>query len=136
MPVDVRNLQHPRRAFMWVALAGPASNLVLALLASLMLRLLPLLPVTVGTLDILTPLFVFTQTFLYLNVLLAVFNMIPVPPLDGSNVVAALLPGPLASRWDELRPFGIFILYGLMFTGMLRLLIGPPSTFLTRLLLL
>ena len=136
VPVDTRYFKDARRDFMWVALAGPASNLVLALLASIVLRALPSLPVTAGTIDILTPLFIFAQTFLYLNVLLAVFNMIPVPPLDGSNVVAALLPAPLARSWDGLRPYGIFVLYGLMFTGVLRMLIGPPSAFLTRLLLL
>lgn len=136
VPVDTRYLKQPKRDFMWIALAGPASNLVLAILSSLVLRVLPYLPVSAGAIDILTPLFIFTQTFLYLNVLLAVFNMIPVPPLDGSNVVAAFLPPNLALTWDRLRPYGIFVLYGLMFTGVLRLLIGPPSVLLTRLLLL
>jgi Zn-dependent protease len=136
VPVDTRNLAQPRRDFMWIALAGPASNLVLALLASIAMRLLPYLPLPAGGLDVITPLFLFTQSFLYINVLLAVFNMIPVPPLDGSNVVAALLPRHLAFQWDRLRPYGIFVLYGLMFTGVLRLLIGPPSAILTRLLLL
>lgn len=136
VPVDVRNLAQPRRDFMWVALAGPASNLVLALAASLLLRALPYLPLGAGAIDVLTPLAIFAQQFLFINVLLAVFNMIPVPPLDGSNVVAALLPRGLALRWDQLRPYGIFILYGLMFTGLLRVLIGPPSAFLMGLLLL
>ncbi len=136
VPVDVRNLKHPRRDFMWIALAGPASNLALALLASVALRLLPWLPVGAGGIEIVTPLVVFAQQFLFLNVLLAVFNMIPVPPLDGSNVVAALLPQGLARQWDQLRPYGIFILYGLMFTGVLRTLIYPPSAFLMGLLLL
>lgn len=136
VPVDVRNLAHPRRDFMWIALAGPASNLVLAVLASVLLRLLPYMPVSAGALDVITPLTVFGQRFLFLNVLLAVFNMIPVPPLDGSNVVAALLPHGLARQWDQLRPYGIFVLYGLMFTGVLWTLIGPPSAFLMGLLLL
>lgn len=136
VPVDFRYLQHPRRDFMWIALAGPASNIVLAILASILLRSLVFLPPSVGAIDILTPLFEFAQSFLFINVLLAVFNMIPVPPLDGSNVVAAWLPRDLAYKWDQIRPYGIFILYGLMFTGVLRLIIGPPSAFLTSLLLL
>ena len=136
VPVDTRNLAHPRRDFMWVALAGPASNLGLAVLASLLWRLVPSLPATAGGLALAEPLSIFAERFLVLNVLLAVFNMIPVPPLDGSNVVAALLPRGLALQWDRLRPFGIFVLYGLMFTGMLRVLIGPPSAFLMGLLLL
>ena len=61
--------------------------------------------------------------------------MIPVPPLDGSNVVAALLPPRLAYQWDQVRPYGIFVLYGLMFTGILGMLISPPSAVLQELLL-
>lgn len=136
VPVDVRYLKEPRRDFMWIALAGPASNVALAILSSVILRLLPLLPIGAGAFDLLTPLYLFTERFLLLNVLLAVFNMIPVPPLDGSNIVAALLPPSMAVRWDQLRPYGIFVLYGLMFTGTLRMLIGPPSNILLRLLLL
>ncbi len=135
VPVDMRYLQHPRRDFMWIALAGPASNVVLAILASLLLRALPLLPGAVGTIAIVEPLFEFAYRFFFVNILLAVFNMIPVPPLDGSNVVAALLPRHLAYQWDQVRPYGIFILYGLMFTGILGTLIGPPSRFLAGLLL-
>lgn len=136
VPVDFRYLEQPRRDFMWIALAGPASNIVLAVLASLLLRATALLPVATSGLQLAEPLAIFAFTFLRINVLLAVFNMIPVPPLDGSNVVAAWLPRELAYKWDQVRPYGIFILYGLMFTGVLRLIIGPPSQFLARLLLL
>jgi Zn-dependent protease len=135
VPVDFRYLKHPRRDFMWIALAGPASNLVLAIVASLFLRALPLFPASVGTIAVVEPLLQFAFLFFRVNVLLAVFNMIPVPPLDGSNVVAALLPRQLAYQWDQIRPYGIFILYGLMFTGILGRLIGPPSSFLFGLLL-
>jgi Zn-dependent protease len=135
VPVDFRYLQHPRRDFMWIALAGPASNVVLAVGASLLLRALPLLPAGVGAIAVVEPLFEFAYRFFFVNILLAVFNMIPVPPLDGSNVVAALLPRHLAYQWDQVRPYGIFILYGLMFTGILGGLIGPPSRFLAGLLL-
>ena len=135
VPVDFRYLQHPRRDFMWIALAGPASNVVLAILASLLLRTLPLMPAGIGNIAILEPMLQFAFLFFRINILLAVFNMIPVPPLDGSNVVAALLPRNLAYQWDQIRPYGIFILYGLMFTGLLGVLIGPPSRFLIGLLL-
>ena len=135
VPVDIRYLKHARRDFMWIALAGPASNVVLAIGASLLLRALPLLPESVGSIAVVEPLLQFAYRFFFINILLAVFNMIPVPPLDGSNVVAALLPRHLAYQWDQLRPYGIFILYGLMFTGLLGLLIGPPSRMLAGLLL-
>jgi Zn-dependent protease len=130
VPVDGRYLKHFRRDFMWIALAGPASNLLLAVL-----RGLPLLPMSVGSIALVEPLFEFASRFFLVNVLLACFNMIPVPPLDGSNVVAALLPPRLAYQWDQIRQYGIFILYGLMLTGVLGRLIGPPSRFIAGLLL-
>jgi Zn-dependent protease len=135
VPVDGRYLKHFRRDFMWIALAGPASNLLLAVLASFVLRGLPLLPMSVGSIALVEPLFEFASRFFLVNVLLACFNMIPVPPLDGSNVVAALLPPRLAYQWDQIRQYGIFILYGLMLTGVLGRLIGPPSRFIAGLLL-
>ena len=135
VPVDGRYLKHFRRDFMWIALAGPASNVLLAIGASLLLRALPLMPMSVGSIAILEPLLQFAGGFFRINILLAVFNMIPVPPLDGSNVVAALLPPHLAIQWDQVRQYGIFILYGLMLTGVLGTLIGPPYRFLAGLLL-
>jgi Zn-dependent protease len=62
--------------------------------------------------------------------------MIPVPPLDGGNVLASLLPPALAYRYDQLRPYGIFILYGLLLTKALSYIVTPPTMFLARLLLL
>jgi Zn-dependent protease len=135
VPVDGRYLKNFRRDFMWIALAGPASNVLLAILASVMLRTLPLMPVSVGAIAVVEPLLQFAFGFFRINILLAVFNMLPVPPLDGSNVVAALLPPSMAQQWDHIRQYGIFILYGLMFSGVLGTLIGPPSRFLSGLLL-
>jgi Zn-dependent protease len=68
-------------------------------------------------------------------VLLAVFNMVPVPPLDGGNVLAGMLTGSMADTFDRLRPYGFLILYGLMFSGLLTTIIGPPASLLLDLLL-
>ncbi len=81
------------------------------------------------------PLLTLLVRALQINVLLAVFNMIPVPPLDGGNVLGGLLPDRLADRFDELRPYGFLVLYALMLTGILNAIVAPPSIFLLRLLI-
>lgn len=130
VPVNTARLRHPKRDFMIVAAAGPASNLVLATAAALVFR-------SVGGVesmaDPLTRLLYFAVS---INVLLAVFNMLPVPPLDGGNVLAGLLPDRYAPVINGLRQYGFLILLALIMTGMLRTIIEPVSSFLERLLLL
>jgi Zn-dependent protease len=125
VPVNGRNLRNYRRDFMIIAAAGPASNLVLAVVAAMVWRVL-----SGGGMDAqATPAVVITvlQRALVINVLLAVFNMIPVPPLDGGNVLAGLLPLPVARQYDRLRPWGFVLLYALMLSGLLRAIVGPPA---------
>lgn len=132
VPVNVSRLGNPKRDFMIVAAAGPGSNLLLALLAALLFHQLG------GAASVRPGLFDLT-TVLYgavgINLLLAVFNMLPIPPLDGGNVLAGLLPDHLSGLIDGLRAYGFIILYGLMLTGVLWDLIGPPYGFLRGLLL-
>jgi len=126
VPVNVARLRgNWKEKYMLIAAAGPASNLVLATIAAVLLRVLP-----VGG-----PVLAVLQTAVYLNVLLAVFNMVPVPPLDGGNVLAGLLRGPVADAFDRIRPYGFIVLYGLMFSGILTMIIAPPATFLLSWLL-
>jgi len=131
VPVSITRLRgHWKRKFMLIAAAGPASNLVMAAIASVIFHVLPaarLEPTLEAALD---PLILFLRIAISLNVLLAVFNMVPIPPLDGGNVLAGVLRGPVADMYDGLRPYGFLILYGLMFTGILTMIISPPAQFL------
>ena len=131
VPVTITRLRgHWKRKFMMIAAAGPASNLVIAAIASLILHVLPAATQEPTLEGALTPLILFLRITIYLNVLLAVFNMVPIPPLDGGNVLAGVLRGPVADMYDGLRPYGFFILYALMFTGILTRIISPPAQFL------
>lgn len=115
VPVDFRNLKNPRRDFMMIAAAGPLANVLLAVVAAVAMRLMTLTPAESGVRELSGP----AITLLELNLLLAVFNLIPVPPLDGGNVLAGLLPDRAANLFDSLRPYGFIILYALIFTGVL-----------------
>ena len=126
VPVNVNRLGHPRRDYMLVAAAGPASNLLLAVAAAIARQLFTVSPVTLGEPNITAPLATLLGGAVRINVLLAVFNMLPIPPLDGGNVLAGLLPPRAAAQFDALvRPFGILVLYALMFTGLLYDIVGP-----------
>jgi Zn-dependent protease len=127
VPVNIRNLRHPRRDFMIVAAAGPISNLLQAVVWSLVLRALVFNP---------APLAVsFLQEAVLINLLLAFFNLIPVPPLDGGNVMLGLLPPRAAVAYSRLRQYGFLVLYALLLTGVASALIMPPTLFLARILL-
>jgi Zn-dependent protease len=136
VPVDTRQLRHPKRDFALIAAAGPASNVVMAVLAAIILEGVRnfAAPGDIATLAVVRPAVQLLRVFVYLNVLLAVFNMIPVPPLDGGNVLIGLLPANTARLVEQMRPYGILILYALMLTGMLGTLLGPVANYLLYLL--
>jgi len=130
VPVNLRYLRHPRRDYMLVAAAGPASNLVLALFAALLLVLVPISPQTLDEPNVSVPVAAFLSQLIRLNVLLAVFNMIPIPPLDGGNVLAGLLPPPLSETFNRLRPYGFLLLYALILTNGFSYIVLPPYLFI------
>jgi len=129
VPVNVRQLRSPRRDFALVALAGPVSNVALAVLSGLALALVPANAGFAGEI-----LFAGLLMAVMLNVLLAVFNMIPIPPLDGGNVLLGVLPVGAARVVDGLRPYGFLLLYALMLTGVLSAIMRPVQGFVLSLI--
>jgi len=126
VPVNMRNLRAPRRDFAIVALAGPVSNIILAVGFAVLLKAQGGLVPDDGQ----SMLTVMLYTGVILNVLLAVFNMLPVPPLDGGNVLAGIVPESAARMIDQLRPYGFFLLYALLLLGVLDLFVRPIQRFI------
>jgi len=116
VPVDVRYLRHPRRDMMWIALAGPVSNILLALLFGTILRIIEAVPHQMTSIAEMA-LVRMVMWSVVLNLSLAVFNMIPIFPLDGSKVLMGLLSPPAAARFQSLEPVGPFLLLGLIMLG-------------------
>ena len=129
VPVDIRRLRHHRRDFMIVAAAGPISNFLQAVVIAVVFR--TLYPTSAS--DMLPAILKLGVT---INLTLAFFNLIPIPPLDGGNVLAGLVPERAARVLDGIRQFGFIALYALMLSGILWQLIDPPTDFFYRLLLL
>ncbi|MGB7220651.1 MAG: site-2 protease family protein [Vicinamibacterales bacterium] len=130
VPVSVRNLRHHRRDYVLVAAAGPASNLALAVSAALVLALLPISPFRIGEPNVTAPIANLLSFALRINVLLAVFNMVPIPPLDGGNVLGGLLPMRLAILFNRIRPYGFILLYALILTDGYNYVVAPPYRFI------
>jgi len=126
VPVNVRNLRHRRRDYLLVVGAGPASNLVMAIVASTLLAIVPVSPVRLGEPNVTAPVASFLSLAIQINVLLAVFNMIPIPPLDGGNLVIGLLPDRLSLVVSRVRQYGFLILYALILSGGFDKLVLPP----------
>ena len=122
VPVDWRNFKHPKRDMAWVAVAGPVSNLLMALLWALAAR--AALGMSADN-WIALPLLFMGVAGIFINTILMVLNLLPLPPLDGGRVVTGLLPAPYAYQFARIEPYGFFILVALLVTGVLSIVMWP-----------
>lgn len=123
VPITWENLRQPKRDMAWVAAAGPLSNLVMALLWALFARLGMAIGEASG--DLAMYMMYTGVAGIFINTILMLLNLLPLPPLDGSRVVSALLPGPLSYRYGLLEPYGLPILILLLITGLLGKVLWP-----------
>ncbi len=139
VPVNPRYFQNPKKDMLWVALAGPVTNLALAVISAILTKgiwlLATILPYSSGVEAILVPLNSMLIASVWINLVLCIFNFLPIPPLDGSRILMGLLPNNLALSYMRIERFGFIIIIVLAFSGVLSKVIVPVISFANSLLL-
>jgi Zn-dependent protease len=130
VPVNPLNLKNPRKDNLIISIAGPVSNISVAVIAFIVLKILMNLNPSLfyssggGISNLLSPLITIVYYTIVINVILAFFNLIPIPPLDGSGVVMGLISEEAAQKYEQIRPYGFFILILLIMTGFIGRILG------------
>ncbi len=130
VPVTWENLKKPKRDMALVALAGPLSNLLMALMWAGILKIGLLLAVAGSAEMVALPLIYMGGAGITINLILMVLNLLPMPPLDGGRIIASLLPDKLSWQFNRLERWGFVILLGLMVMGVLGKILWPPINYL------
>lgn len=129
VPVDPRHFRNPQKDMLWVALAGPATNLLLAMLSALATKTLwalaPLIPANALTQGLFVPLNGMLVASVWINLVLCIFNFLPIPPLDGSKILMGILPPKIAYEYEKVEKYGFIFLIILAFSGVLSKVIVP-----------
>jgi len=122
VPIDYRKLYKPKTNMIWIAFAGPFSNLVMGVFWAIILRLALL-----SNIEHTAILFIIFTTVagIMINTILMVLNLLPLPPLDGSRILSGILPTRLSIAYNKLEPYGFFIIIGLMVLGLLGIILNP-----------
>lgn len=126
VPINFMGLRNPKKDIIWVGAAGPLANMIFAFIAVALSRLFP-----IGNFPLLSDIFKLT---ILVNLILAAFNLIPIPPLDGSRILFGLLPPNLAMKYMRIEPYGFIVLFILLWLGFLNWFVYPLVEILARII--
>ncbi|MCD6151011.1 MAG: site-2 protease family protein, partial [Deltaproteobacteria bacterium] len=139
VPINPNNLANPRQNMLWIAAAGPAANMLLAIISAIIYHLLTFVPMSfMGPLivsKVILPLTMMVKVSVIINLALGFFNLIPIPPLDGSKILSNLLPPRPSMLMARIEPYGFIILMLLVFSNAINLFIIPVISFFSQMMI-